>query len=157
MDIEAVVMASRQTYDLGWLIVQDDDSPGVVSASILSLVMAQQNCCVEIRSITSAMVREDFGATLLDSVTITVIGTEDLYEPVTGLDPESINAQVFDQAEAYESMFIRFEDVYTTSNNPDAPGGPFGEWRFNTDNVAGTGLGPTICLTKYRSSLQQIV
>lgn len=141
MDIEAVVMASRQTYDLGWLIVQDDDSPwsGIRIYSQPGDGTTELLRGDKIR-ITSAMVREDFGATLLDSVTITVIGTEDLYEPVTGLDPESINAQVFDQAEAYESMFIRFEDVYTTSNNPDAPGGPFGEWRFNTDNVAGTGL-----------------
>lgn len=142
MDIEAVVMASRQTYDLGWLMVQDDDAAwsGIRIFSQPGDGTTELHRGDRIR-ITSGMVREDFGATLIDSVTIEVLESGvALYEPVTGLSPEEINAQVYEVSEAYESMFIRFEDVFTTSNNPDAPGGPFGEWRFNTVATPETGL-----------------
>jgi hypothetical protein len=142
MDIEAVVMASRQTYDLGWLMVQDDDAAwsGIRIFSQPGDGTTELHRGDRIR-ITSGMVREDFGATLIDSVTIEVLESGvALYAPVTGLGPEDIDAQVYDASEAYESMFLRFDDVFTTSNNPDSPGGPFGEWRFNTVATPETGL-----------------
>jgi len=54
--------------------------------------------------------------------------------------PDSVNLKNPAFTELYESMLLEFNDIYITSNNPDAPGGNFGEWSFSNDSNSTSGL-----------------
>ena len=140
-DIEAIVMATSQTYDLSFVTVQDGEGPwsGIAIRSQPGDGTADLHRGDKIR-ITSGKVFEDFSFTRLDSISFEFISQANpLYNAVTGLDPLDIDAKVFDVAEAYEGMLLRFEDVFVTSNNADAPS-TFGEWRFGSDDTPDQGL-----------------
>ena len=140
-DIEAIVMATSQTYDLSFVTVQDGEGPwsGIAIRSQPGDGTADLHRGDKIR-ITSGKVFEDFSFTRLDSISFEFISQANpLYNAVTGLDPLDIDAKVLDVAEAYEGMLLRFEDVFVTSNNADAPS-TFGEWRFGSDDTPDQGL-----------------
>ena len=116
-------MATSQTYDLSFVTVQDGEGPwsGIAIRSQPGDGTADLHRGDKIR-ITSGKVFEDFSFTRLDSISFEFISQANpLYNAVTGLDPLDIDAKVFDVAEAYEGMLLRFEDVFVTSNNADAP------------------------------------
>lgn len=132
LDITATVTAGLQTYDLGLLAVQDDTRPwsGIFvrnSDGIENLFRGDEI------TITSGNVVEEFGVTYLENVEFTLNSSGNaLPAPITGLNTDSIGANVFLKSEPYEGMLLRFENATITSNNPDAPGGPFGEFGFGT-------------------------
>lgn len=141
ISVEATVMATTQTYDLSFVTIQDGTGPwsGIAIRSQPGDGTSDLNRG-DIITITSAKVLEDFGFTRLDSVTFDFGSSMNpVYDPVTGLDPMDIDDQVFESAEAYEGMFIRFDDVFVTSNNADDPS-TFGEWRFNATETPEEGL-----------------
>ncbi len=141
MEVEGVVTAGQQTYDLGLLTLQDGTAlwSGIFirsSAGIDGLYRGDK-----IR-VTSGKVVEEFGVTYLDNITFDFLSSGNaLPAPITTLLPDTLGANIFLKTEPYEAMLLRFNNATVTSNNPDAPGGPFGEWKFNTTSAtANTGL-----------------
>ncbi len=132
LDITATVTAGLQTYDLGLLAVQDDTRPwsGIFirnSDGIETLFRGDEI------HITSGTVVEQFGVTYLENIAFERNSSlNPLPAPITGLNTDSLGANVFLRAEPYEGMLLRFDNATVTSNNADAPGGPFGEWKFGT-------------------------
>ncbi len=141
MNIHAVVTSSQEVYDLGLIAVQDARDP--FSGIILQRVTGDQ--LGDLRRgdsilIKTGMVSEVFGVTNLSYVDYELLGKVDVPAPITTLDPDSVNAGVFDQAEAYEAMLVRFEDVYVVDTNADGPNANFGEWEIHSDSNAMGGL-----------------
>ncbi len=136
MNIQGVVTATLDHFNLA--VIQDDTMPwsGIYldgsngGEGIASLKLGDKV------QITSALVRESYGITLLSYAggkNMKVLSHNNpLPEPVKFLNPDSINARVFNQAEAYEGMLIEFNDVFLTSNNPDDPNN-YGEWAIGYD------------------------
>ncbi|MEZ5013876.1 MAG: T9SS type A sorting domain-containing protein [Chitinophagales bacterium] len=142
MSIEAVVTATTQTYDLGIVCVQEGSGP-YEGIFIKSVPGDGTNALFrgDMIEITSAKVIEEFGVTKLTNMHFNLISQmNDLPDFVTGLDPESVDAKVYDQTEPYEGMLVRFDNQVVTSNNADAPGGAFGEWRVNSTYTAEEGM-----------------
>lgn len=142
VDFTAVVTATQRSYDLGLITVQDSRDP----YSGLTLQRVTGDNLDELRRgdsirITNGLLTEEFNVTTFSYVQFEHLGETDVYQPVTTLHPDSVNAGVMDHAEAYESMFVRFEDAYVVDTNADeSAGSNFGEWSFNTDMAATTGL-----------------
>jgi hypothetical protein len=134
LNITATVTAGLQTYDLGLLAVQDDTRPwsGIFvrnSDGIENLFRGD-----EIR-ITSGSVDEEFGVTYLENITFDLLSSGNpLPAATTGLNTDSIGANVFLRAEPYEGMLLRFDNATVTSNNADAPS-TFGEWLIGTSTT----------------------
>ncbi len=141
MDVPATVTAGQQTYDLGTLAVQDGTQPwsGIFIRSSPGIDALFRGDRIRI---TSGSVVEVFGVTFLENITFELLSSGNpLPTPITGLDPELLGANIFLEAEPYEGMMLRFNDAIITSLNPDAPGGPFGEWKFNVgSSVPNSGL-----------------
>ncbi|TVR78749.1 MAG: T9SS C-terminal target domain-containing protein [Chitinophagaceae bacterium] len=138
IDIRGVVTASDKQYDLGQVAIQDGNSPwsGIfVQGDGVSNLLRGDSI-----QITQAFVREQFGLTILQNVSFTLISSQnDIPEPVLGLNPDSINLQVISQGEAYEGMLIGFENAFVVNKNADEPQN-FGEFVINTDENALSGL-----------------
>ena len=141
MSIHAVVTATANTYDLGTTTIQDGRDPwsGIMIQKVPGdgLENLQRGDSIEI---TSGEVLEEFGVTYLRNVTYNMLGTGTIPAPITTLDVDSLNQQVFNQAEAYEGMFVEFAPTYVVNTNPDAPSGDFGEWSINPDQARTDGL-----------------
>lgn len=140
LDIEAVVTAGQQTYDLGLLTIQDNTAPwsGIFvrgSGGIDALYRGDR-----IR-VTSGKVVEEFGVTYLDDITYDFISSGNaLPAAITTLNPDTLGANIFLKTEPYEAMLLRFNGSTVTSNNADAPS-TFGEWKFNNAaTTPGSGL-----------------
>ena len=136
MNIHAVVTASQKTYDLGVVAIQDSRNPysGIFLQGATGDSLSTLNRGDSIM-ITSGTVTESYGLTYLTSPTFKKLGKGHMPAPITGLNPDSINAQVSNQAEAYEGMFLRFDNVTVVDTNADASSGSnYGEWRINTSN-----------------------
>ena len=141
MSIHAVVTSTQEPYDLGLIAVQDSRDP--FSGIILQRVTGDQ--LGELRRGDSillkvGMVSEVFGVTNLSFVQYDLLGKGTVPEPITGLNPDSIAAGVFDQAEAYEAMFVKFPNAFVVDTNADGPNNNFGEWAINTSLTPGSGL-----------------
>ncbi len=143
MDIVATVTATLQPYDLGLTAVQDGQGPwsGIMLTKVPGDGLENLLRGDSIR-ITSARVVETFGVTYLTNVQYTLLGRGTNPPPITTLNPDSINAQLLSQAEAYESMLVRWDNAYVVDTNADfgSGGSNFGEWYINTDNQKTTGL-----------------
>lgn len=143
MQIEAIVTATTQTYDLGLVAVQEGSGPyeGIFIKSVpgdgTDALMRG-----DLIRITAGKVIEEFGVTKLSNITYTVLSTMNtLPDFVTGVNTEDIDAKVYAATEPYEGMLMRFDDAYVTSNNADAgAGGAFGEWRVNLSNTPEAGM-----------------
>ncbi len=132
MSVEGIVTAGQQTYDLGILTLQDGTAPwsGIFVQSSTGLDALYRGDRIRI---TSGDVVETFGVTYLQNVTFDFISSGNaLPAPITTLLPDTLGANIFLKAEPYEAMLLRFNSATVTSNNADAPSGPFGEWKFNT-------------------------
>lgn len=140
MSITGIVTASINTYDLGLVTIQSGTQPwsGIMLQKVAGdgLENLQRGDSI---LITAGEVIEEFGVTYLSDVDYTYLGKGTIPAPVTTLSPDSLNQQVFDQSEAYESMLVEFQNVAIVDTNPDAPSN-FGEWSFNTNASANTGL-----------------
>jgi len=94
--------------------------------------------------ITSCNVMEDFAVTYLTNCggnNLTVVSHNNaLPASIKLIYPDSINLKIKNYSEPYECMLLEFNDVFVTSNNPDAPSGDFGEWSFSTDSNSINGL-----------------
>ncbi|MCB0737922.1 MAG: T9SS type A sorting domain-containing protein [Bacteroidetes bacterium] len=85
--------------------------------------------------ITEATIVESFGVTYLSDIKFTVKSfANDLPARTLNLSIDSIAARAYNYTEAYEGMFLSFEDVVVASQNPDAPS-TFGEWAFGKDTI----------------------
>jgi Secretion system C-terminal sorting domain len=143
MNIRAVVNSTINTWDLGRVTVQD------ASAAWSGIFLFRQpgdnlellNRGDSIK-INSASVTEVFGVTYLSDVDYTLLGQGTLPTPITGIDPDSINMQVFDYGEAYEGVFLRFDNSTVVDTNADfnTGGSNFGEFVINTKPGASTGM-----------------
>jgi len=93
--------------------------------------------------ITSARLIEDFNITFLTDLSGSVqlvSRNNPLPEPIKLVYPDSVNLKKQNYTELYESMLLEFNNIYVVNNNPDAPGGNFGEWSFSNDSNSVTGL-----------------
>jgi hypothetical protein len=141
LDVEGVVTAGLQTYDLGLLAIQDGVQPwsGIFVRSTPGIDGLFRGDRIRL---TSGTVVEEFGVTYLQNATYEFISSGNpLPAPITTLLPDTLGANIFLKTEPYEAMLLRFVNATVTSLNADAPGGPFGEWKFNTTSaVANSGL-----------------
>ncbi len=140
MSIEGVVTASINTYDLGLVTIQDGRQPwsGIMLTKVPGDGLENLNRGDSIR-INSGLVFEEFGVTYISNVDYTLLGQGSVPNPITTLDPDSIDQGVLAQAEAYEGMLIEFQNAVVTDTNPDGTSN-FGEWEINIDPQATTGL-----------------
>lgn len=140
MSVNAVVTATLNTYDLGLLTIQDGTGPwsGIMLQKVPGDMLETLNRGDSIE-ITSAVVTEVFGVTYLTEVTFNHLGTGTIPPPVTTLDVDSLNQNVFEQAEAYESMLVRWAPATVVNTNADAPSN-FGEFVINPNSGSSTGL-----------------
>ncbi len=139
ISIEAIVTSTLDHFSL--VSIQDNTTPwsGIFLTSsngeegISSLKLGDK-----IR-ITSAYVTESYGVTILafaGGKNMTVLSHNNpLPDPVKTIDPDSINAKVLEYSEAYEGMYLEFDNIYLTSNNPDDPSN-YGEWAIGYDTNA---------------------
>lgn len=140
MTLTGVVTASINTYDLGLVTIQDGSGPwsGIMLQKAPGDGLENLNRGDSIR-VNSARIFEEFGVTYLGDVDYTLLGKGTVPNPVSTLDPDSIDRGVLLQAEAYESMLVEFQNAVVTDTNPDGNSN-FGEWQINTDPQATTGL-----------------
>lgn len=140
MNVKGVITASINTYDLGLVTLQDGTAPwsGIMlqKAPGDGLENLQRGDSIRINS---ARIFEQFGVTYLGDVNYTLLGKSNGPNPVTTLDPDSIDQGVLLQAEAYESMLVEFQNAVVTDTNPDGNSN-FGEWQINTNPQATSGL-----------------
>ncbi len=143
MQIEAIVTATTQTYDLGLVTVQEGTGPyeGIFIKSVPGDGTNTLNRGDLIR-ITAGKVIEEFGVTKLTNITFTVLSTMNALPAFTeSLDPIDVDAKIYAETEPYEGMLVKFNNAFVTSNNADAAtGGAFGEWRVNYSNTPETGM-----------------
>ena len=142
MSVEGVITAGPQLFDLNSpLAMQDGTAPwsGIIIEPTGTDGTGDLFRGDRIR-VTSGRILEQFGVTVLTDITFDLLSANNpIPTPVTTLNPDSLDAQVFDQSEAYEGMFVRFNNAFVTDRFPDSPG-DFGEWRINTVDVDGTGV-----------------
>lgn len=84
-------------------------------------------------NITEATIDEYFDLTQLTDVTFTEVGTGTPYEPIV-LETSAIASG--GMGEAYEGVYVEFDDVQVTSTNADAPSGPYGEFLVTSSTEA---------------------
>jgi len=141
LDVEGVVTSGLQTYDLGLLAIQDGTQPwsGIFVRSSPGIDGLYRGDRIRV---TSGTVVEEFGVTYLQNVTYVFLSSGNpLPTPISTLLPDTLGANIFLKTEPYEAMLLRFDNATVTSLNADAPGGPFGEWKFNTTSAtASSGL-----------------
>ncbi|MES2778977.1 MAG: immunoglobulin-like domain-containing protein [Bacteroidota bacterium] len=91
--------------------------------------------------ITSGVVKETFNVTTLNEIRGTVISKNNLLPPFEGtlsIDSFAV-ANKIAYNRKWEAVLLRWNDVYVTNINPDAPAPSNGEWSFNSDSTK-TGL-----------------
>jgi hypothetical protein len=143
MDIEATVVSTTKTYDLGMVAVQEGS--GMYEGIFIKSVPGDgtENLLRGDKiKITAAKVIEEFNVTKLTNITFTLVSQmNDLPEYVTGINPLDVDAKLYSATEPWEGMMVKFDNAFVTSNNADAgAGGAFGEWRVNTTNTPEVGM-----------------
>lgn len=153
LNIEAIVTASKALYDLNLLIIQDSDQPwsGIKVYSLPgdgteTLVRGDKIRITKAKVMSEAYVAgASYGVTSLRGITYEKLSDMNpLPAFITTLNPTDIDAQIFEYSEPYESMLLKFSNVYETMDNADPGAGDpvygFGEWKFNTSNTPDQGL-----------------
>lgn len=138
MNVQGVVTASEQSYDLGFVCIQDGNSP--FSGIVLKGTQTDALVRGDMVQVTSGRVRENFNVTEVQEAQVTVLSQGNaIPTKITTINPDSANTGVYDHTEMYESMFVGFDNAEVISQNPDAPSN-FGEWQINTVSGAAAGL-----------------
>ena len=138
MNVNCVITSTLNTYDLGLVVVQDGAAPwsGIILQKTTGDGLEDLFRGDSIM-ITSGVVTESFGVTMLSNVSFTSLGAGVIPAMITTLDPDSLLSGV--NAEPYEGMLIRFNDAYVFSSNPDGVA-EYGEWSGQNDTRASDGL-----------------
>ena len=142
IEVTGTVMSSTGLADFGAVVIQESNTSwsGITWANNAVAVSGPNPSSLQrgdVVVITAAKVFEDFGMTKLDSLTYTVIvSNQPLPASITTTNMDSIALNVYDHAEPYESMLLEYTNVTVASTNPDDPGN-FGEWSI--DDQSGNG------------------
>lgn len=153
INVSGIVVSTNGSNDLGLITLQSGSGPwaGIFIRPTLGDGTSQLKRGDSI-VITEALVTErrnqgsdpfgrlvnDFGATFLENVKFTKVGSCKVMPKVTNLSIDSILSPTFNK-EPFESSMISYSNVTVISQNPDAPSN-FGEWLVNTDPNASVGL-----------------
>lgn len=143
MNIQCIVTSSMNTWDLGIVTVQDEEAPwsGIFLFRVPGDGLDQLKRGDSIR-IESGKVIENFNLTYITNVKYSLLGQGTMPNPITTVNPDSINMMKFNHAEAHEGVLLRFNNATVVDTNADwvVSSANFGEFNINTDVNATTGL-----------------
>ncbi|MBI3234138.1 MAG: DUF5011 domain-containing protein [Bacteroidetes bacterium] len=143
MDISATIVSTSVTNDLGIITLQE-------SNNAYSGILLRQNTGDglnqlkrgDIIKVSKAMVREINGVTWLDSLrgNYTVVSSGNALPAFVTGNIDSIRVNSYNYTEPWESMLMKFDTLYITQQNADAPS-QFGEWLMYYTTAGGiTGI-----------------
>ncbi|MSQ78107.1 MAG: DUF5011 domain-containing protein [Flavobacteriaceae bacterium] len=143
MDIKAVVTATAvSSDDLGEVSIQQ-------GTGLWSGILLRSNTGDGLNTlkrgdsilISSAYIRESFNFTYLDSLkgNYSVLSSGNALPGFVTPAFDSVANKIYQYTEPYEGMLVKWDNVFVTSQNPDAPSN-FGEFLVNTDSASSSGF-----------------
>lgn len=144
LSIKAVVTATLD--QLGFVSIQDDTKPysGIFLRAVADDGLSKLRIGDSIE-ITSAIVTESFSVTYLDNAggkNFRVLSRGNaIPAAVTSLHPDSVHAKIAEYSEAYEGMYVQFDNDYVVDLNADGDLTPnYGEFILGVHPDSTTGL-----------------